>query len=99
MKNTTAYGNQPEEIAEAKIPAYALPFLEYADDSGLEQDDLALIQEWLDQFVDHINLTYEYERNDHGEIEVDFTPYPAFGLATDTVTASVWGHRVQGGPQ
>jgi len=83
-----------EEIIEAKIPTYAMCFLEYGDDSGLEQDDLALIWEWLNQFVDHINLNFEWEKNEHGEHAQHFTPYPAFGPATDTVKASVWGHKL-----
>lgn len=64
------------------LPAYAVYYIEYGDSSGLDDEDIANIDEWLETLPPHCTFSY-------GE-ESEFTPYPEFGLACDTIETEIW---------
>jgi hypothetical protein len=71
------------ESTVEKIPEYSLSYLINSDSSGLTQDDITIIDKWLQSYqdlVDHVNGFIEIELIDP-DSESYFSWYPAFGLA------------------
>ena len=65
----------------AKVPTWAVSYLEYHDDSGLTKDDKELVDNWLKELQ---RKGLRLICPDEGS-ESEFEPYPAFGLASSTV--------------
>jgi hypothetical protein len=64
----------------AKIPSYALPYLINNDSSGLSQDDIGIIDRWLDDWLEASRGVEGYiVISPTGESE-HFTRFPEFGL-------------------
>ena len=62
-----------------KIPEWAVSYLEYNDPSGLEEDDVKMVDKYVDDIVSKgYRLVYDGEN-------LGFCPYPEFGLASDCV--------------
>jgi hypothetical protein len=59
----------------------------------MNDDDLSTIDTWLAEFSEYSPLTFNWEKNAYGEIEASFNSFPQFGLPTDTVKVSIWGHK------
>lgn len=68
------------QLTTEKIPVYALSALINGDYSGMEEEDIQNISEWLErsEIKEVICPTDE-------EYKPYFTECPAFGLATDVV--------------
>ena len=64
------------ELTTEQIPDYALPALINGDYSGLEEEDIQNINEWLER--SEIKEVLPPEDSDPY-----FSNYPAFGLPTD----------------
>ena len=58
------------------IPTWALCYLINGDADGLTDEDIALIDSWLE--LTHFAVLATLDE------ETTFNPYPAFGLACDT---------------
>jgi hypothetical protein len=64
----------------SKIPSYALPYLINNDSSGLSQDDIRIIDRWLDDWLESSRSVEGYlVISPTGESE-RFTRFPEFGL-------------------
>lgn len=65
-----------------KVPAWAICYIQYGDDSGLEPGDKKLVDDWIDHLlrVEGLRLICPIEGS-----ESEFEPYPAFGGACGTV--------------
>ena len=68
-----------------KIPTYAVCYIEYGDASGLNDDDIQMIDDFVrtnfpkGYIADWKNLDHPY-----------FSSYPEFGKATDVVDADFY---------
>ena len=77
-----------------KIPTYAVTALEYGDYSGMEQEDIENLEEWLsleklgNVFFDWDNGINEEETNEVNEAY--FTSNPAFGQAMDCIDCAIY---------
>lgn len=65
-------------ITEA-IPTWALCSIINGDDTGLEDEEIQLIQSWFEE------TGYDYVCSPRDDAEPYFTPYPAFGKACDVM--------------
>lgn len=67
------------DYVEAKIPTWALPYLVNGDTSGLEDSEIAMVDEWwqesADALPDGAHLTFDYSGDEY------FAWNTAFGLA------------------
>lgn len=78
-------------VDTVELPEWSLAYLEYGDATGLTDEEVKLVDEWVKAFqVDYgiVSLCYEYWPDTSG-----FSFRPAFGLPCQTMTAKVWGHR------
>ena len=71
------------------LPTYAITYLEYADCSGLTQNDIDIIDRFVQQFHDEAEKLNGHVVFDFVGEESSFTPYPEFGLACDTISTNV----------
>lgn len=71
-----------EITTEENVPTWALPYLVNNDPTGLTDEDAAMVDEWAQQFGPSASFSPT-------EDEPGFTPYPAFGLACNTVDVNV----------
>lgn len=62
-----------------RIPVWALSALINADYSGLTDEDIALVENWLAE------TQYDVVCCPNDEDTAYFSHYPAFGLATDVI--------------
>ena len=69
-----------------KIPDWALCYIINGDASGLEDEDIEMVDKFCEQFPGAI---YSPITNEDGDIEPYFTSYPAFGLACDVVDTEI----------
>lgn len=74
------------EYSTEKIPTWALCYLINSDPSGLDNEEIELIDKWCDE--NHISVVSTAE-DEQGESEPYFTHYPAFGLPTDVIDCNV----------
>ncbi len=65
-----------------KIPQWAVCYLVNSDDSGLSEDDKMLVDKYVEGLAEREGLMLVCPVDGS---ESDFEPYPAFGLACDTV--------------
>ena len=83
MRYRTAYNvlsDYRKFITYDNIPEYALSYLVNDDPSGLEEEDIKNIDEFIER--EELGACVDW-----GE-EASFTSRPAFGLATDCVEAT-----------
>lgn len=69
-------------IAEYTVPSYALPYLVNGDTSGMEPDEVAMIDKWAEAHISsmsHISVGEEF----------GFSTRPAFGLPCDCTVCEV----------
>lgn len=73
-------------ISEYKenIPNYAMSHLINNDSSGLNEDEIELIDKYMKQFYNEAKENSGYVIIDYTENCSNFTHFPAFGLACDT---------------
>lgn len=89
--------NDLYQINNFDIPTYAVTALEYGDYSGLEQDDIDNLEEWLRlEFDGYTNLVFDWtngiDEAETGDVnESSFCSSPAFGLAMDCIDCAVYG--------
>ena len=77
--------NEDDDVVKG-IPNWATCYIMYGDDSGLEDEDIKLVDEFLsDLDKDNIELVSPIDGT-----EDEFNPYPAFGGACDTTD---WSYR------
>lgn len=68
-----------EEPIEVAIPDWAVSYIEYADDSGLNDEDKKIVDEYIDGIAaDGLRLSFDGE-------ELGFVRQPEFGLASNCV--------------
>lgn len=67
------------EFFKERIPVWALCALINADYSGLEDEDITLIEKWWEE------TEYTHVCCPDDEEEIYFSPFPAFGLASDVI--------------
>lgn len=69
-----------EDMSLEKIPSWALCYLVNGDATGLSEEDIAIVNDWMKKtkFIDLEVVKYE-----SGDAYTYFTHYPAFGKATD----------------
>ena len=70
------------ESYEVRLPDYSLSYIVNGDDSGIDEDDRANIDEYMTQFGTDPVI-------DVGDEEGSFDPNPEFGLPTNTVPATI----------
>ena len=69
-----------KSVSFENIPEYAVGYLAYGDATGLEDEDIKVIDEWCrENGIDHLTNTGE---------ERHFSPHPEFGLAADCIDAT-----------
>jgi hypothetical protein len=69
-----------------KIPTWALSYLVNADPSGLEEEDIKLVDDWCD--MNNVQLVCPID-DVEGDMQPYFTSNPAFGLACDVIDCIV----------
>ena len=67
------------EFVKEPIPVWALCALINADYTGLEDEDIELVNRWMDE------TGYTIVCCPSEEDEMYFEPFPPFGLATDVI--------------
>jgi hypothetical protein len=67
------------------IPSWSLCYLINNDDSGLNDDEIAMVDSWLETLPKGFSL-------DCGS-EEEFSAYPEFGLACSTVNTAIYSHQ------
>jgi hypothetical protein len=78
------------EYTELNIPSYALPYLVNNDPSGLEDNEIKIIDNYMDQYYSEAK-----EKNGHvifspeNDTEPGFIHFPEFGLACDCIPCTV----------
>ena len=70
-----------------RIPTWALCYIIYGDASGLEDEDIKMVDDFCSQFPGAIYAPISI--NDDGDFDVYFSHYPAFGLACDVVDTEI----------
>lgn len=64
-----------------KVPQWATTYIVYGDDSGINEEDKKLVDDWIEKLNKHgLRLICPVDGS-----ESEFEPYPAFGLASSTV--------------
>lgn len=77
-----------KHIGKYKIPQYAICAIEYGDFSGLDEEDIDNINEFLeDEFPNGFVADWHINEPDG---EPYFTRYPAFGMPTEVVDADFY---------
>ncbi len=77
-----------KHIGKYKIPQYAICAIEYGDFSGLDDEDIDNINEFLeDEFPNGFVADWHSNEQDG---EPYFTSCPAFGMATEVVDADFY---------
>jgi hypothetical protein len=69
-------------ITIENFPEWALSALINDDYSGLNWDDIIIVDEFIEQFASVTHWKVDMDSLDHG----NFNRYPTFGLATDCCT-------------
>lgn len=64
---------------EVKLPAWAVCYLLNGDSSGMEDDEVSMVDSW----IENSPWSSVYAIYDIGEDEPSFTHYPAFGSACE----------------
>lgn len=67
------------QFIKEPIPVWALSALINADYTGLEDEDITAVEQWLD------TTGYSQVCCPEEDDEMYFAPYPAFGLASDVI--------------
>ena len=67
------------DFFKERIPVWALCALINGDYSGLEDEDITLVEKWLE------DTGYNYVCCPDDDEEPYFDPFPPFGLATDVI--------------
>lgn len=66
-----------EYVTTEKVPNWALSYLEYGDPTGLSEEEIEEIDEWLgENFPDGFIMQF----HDGDNAEIYFTTVPLFGL-------------------
>lgn len=77
-----------KHIGKYKIPQYAICAIEYGDFSGLDEEDIDNINEFLDdEFPNGFVVDWHINEPDG---EPYFTSCPAFGMAAEVVDADFY---------
>lgn len=77
-----------KHIGKYKIPTYAINAVEYGDFSGLDDEDIDNINEFLEYLFPN-GFVVDWHI-DETEGEPYFTRYPAFGMPTEVVDADFY---------
>lgn len=77
-----------KHIGKYKIPQYAICAIEYGDFSGLDDEDIDNINEFLECLFTN-GFVVDWHINEP-EGEPYFTSCPAFGMATEVVDADFY---------
>lgn len=64
-------------LTEERIPTWALCYLVNADPTGLSEEDIQIIKDWMEETKIYGVFPEDYEEY--------YTNYPAFGLPTAVV--------------
>ena len=75
--------DMPRLITTEQVPTWAVPYLEYGDPSGLTEEEVEEIDEWL-----HDNFPRGYVCEYHDD--ETFTRKPLWGLACNTTTVDFY---------
>lgn len=76
-----------EQLGRFSIPVWSLSALINDDDSGLNDDDEQVLNEWLND-ITHESLCFRLVDDSNG----DFNPAPEFGLPCNTVEIDISGY-------
>ena len=87
IKRSTA--NMTNTTYKEDIPAYALSYLVNGDDSGLEEEDIEAIDNFMEQFHREADEIKGYIVIDVISKDPFFTHNPAFGLACDCYECNI----------
>ena len=80
-----------ETIGAVRLPDYAASYLVNGDSSGISEEDIQNIDNWIDSYYEgYSGLIWDIE----GE-EGSFDSCPPFGLACNTFKCMVFGHAVK----
>lgn len=77
---TMKYSTEP-------LPIWALSYLINSDPSGLNDEDIAIIDKWCEE--NNISVVCTASDKEGEECEPYFTHYSAFGLPTDVIDCHV----------
>jgi len=75
---------------EADVPSYAVPYLEYGDDSGMDTGDVTEIDAWFNSYAADaadVGCTVLLDWDTDGGSF--FTRSPAFGMPADCVKCCI----------
>jgi hypothetical protein len=70
-----------------QIPTWALPALVNADQSGLTDEDITIVDNWVKR--NNVQLVCPINDSIEEEMQPYFCPFPAFGLACDVIDCLV----------
>lgn len=70
-------------MEDIKLPIWAISYIEYNDSSNLTEDDIALVDNWLDEISEHGSPTFSYSDDS------SFYSSPEFGLPTECVPTTI----------
>ena len=80
-----------EYIDTINLPTWAVDYLVNGDSSGISEEDIATVDQWLES-LDHHCVSFDFDCD--GEIlGTFFTQYPEFGLACECEQVDIHGHR------
>ena len=89
IKQAKEGGMKPYNEYEIDLPVYSASYLINGDASGLEDDDIKEIDSYMEGFYVEAKRVNGHVVIDIGEEEEEFTHMPAFGLACNTVSATI----------
>ena len=73
-----------------KIPTWAICYLVNGDASGLTDEDIAMVDKYCER--NRVSVVCPINDSVEEEMQPYFTPFPAFGLASDVIDCIVLIH-------
>ena len=77
------------KIDQVDLPDWALPLLINGDYGDLNDNDIGLVDDWLERFTVRNDVKLSLTFNVHGPSD-EFNAFPEFGLACNTTATSIW---------
>ena len=75
------------EMYVERIPTWALCYLVNDDPSGLSEEDIRMVDEFVNK--NNVSIVDPVRTNEDGDFHEYFSHYPAFGLGTDVVDCNI----------
>lgn len=78
-----------KQFAVEKVPVWALPYIINDDPTGLGDNEIEQVDEWMRAFPGPIVVWPKFDKEGNFDSPPYFEPCPAFGLACDVVDCNI----------